>query len=244
MTIYDPIDNGAATTWFPANHETSLLVAALLACKDVSRLLDGLAPDPLADQRGLSMLATPTLSLLENTVALHKATGRQDTSSWPTRDHNTLTDLGRSLRKLSNGPLRTLRNTLSAHHDASALGPAAVLAADTAPLVLQAAAEALCVLVLLLNHTGVFAWSRQPASDRQDLIQVLQPDALAAPTFRTEDNRIVELLKLTLVSDPKTEAQDLVAATLARYNLVASRAGLATVLLNESDGPPSTPGTG
>jgi hypothetical protein len=244
MTIYDPIDDYSPTTWFPANRETALLVAALLACKDVSRLLTGFADDPLSDQRGLSMLATPTLSLLENTIALHKATGREDTSSWPATDRNLLIDLGRSLRKLSNGPLRMLRNTVSAHHDASALGSTAVVARSAAPLVLQAASESLCVLMLLLNLRNVFAWSRQPTTDGQDQLQVLQANAVAAPTVRMDQNKIVELLKLTLVSDPRDEAQELVAATLVQYNRVASRARLPTVTLTQSNGRQLPSGSG
>jgi hypothetical protein len=238
MTVYDPVENSAPTTWFPANSETARLVAALLACKDVARLLDALSQDPLADRRGLTMLATPALSLLDNTIALQKATARRDTSTWPSSDHNLLLDLGKRLRKLNSGPLRKLRNTLSAHHDPVALGSAAAVVSSTAPLVLQAVSEALCVLVLLLSHDDVFAWSRQAAENDPSLLQILQPGAFAAPTFRTEENRIVELLGLTIVLDPKNEAQDVILATLARYNLVAVRARLPTVATTQSDGPP------
>jgi hypothetical protein len=244
VTIYDPIEDDAPTAWFPANSETSLLVAALVASKDVGRSLDGLAPEPLADRRGLSMLATPALSLLDNTVFLQKATSRRDTSTWPARDSNLLVELGRHLRKLRKGPLTKLRDTLSAHHDASALGASIVSVAEHAPLVLQAVPQSLCVLVLLLNHQDVFAWSRQATPERSDLLQIFQPGALGAPTFRHEAGSIVELVKFTLREDPKHEAQDLVSATLERYNRVAERARLPVVALTTSNGPPKSDRTG
>jgi hypothetical protein len=235
VTIYDPIDSDAPTTWFPGNAETSLLVAALTASGDVSRSLDGLSADPLADRRGLSMLATPAMSLLDNTISLQKAMSNKDTSSWPPGDANLLVELGRSLRKTRSGPLGKLRNQLSAHHDASALGAEAASIAVHAPLVLEAVAQSLCVLVLLLNHQNVFAWSRQASSERPDVVQIFQPGALGVPSFRHEGGEIVELLKFTMRADPKDEAQDIVAATLERYNRVAERAHLRIVVLTTSD---------
>jgi len=233
MALYDPLDRNDAS-WFPANSETARLVAALLACRDVVRLLDGLQKEnPIDDHHGLLLLATPVISLADNTVALHASSGRQDTSRWPSTDRDNLREWGRSLRRRANGPLRRLRNTLSAHHDPDSFGARAVSVPEVGPLVMEAIPEALCILILLLKHEDLFAWSRHPVGEREDIVQMHGANPFAAPTFRVENGQVVELLKLTLTSDPKEEAREQVQQALDAYNYTAQRAQLPQVGLTE-----------
>ena len=231
MSLYDPIHD-AATSWFPANREAALLVASLLACRDVVRMLDGLQQEPLADRHGLVLLATPAISLVDNVLKLRGALGARDKSAWPQNDRENLRAWGRSLSRYMQGPLYRLRSTLSAHHDAEKLGSGSVDVGRTAPEALEAIPQALCVLILLLNHRGVFMWSRRP-EDQPDVLQLFGTNAFAAPTVRVESGKVVELLKLTLVRDPQDEARGAALAAMAAYNRVAKRANLAKVIVTD-----------
>jgi hypothetical protein len=222
MTLYDPIEGRDSSNWFPATPETGLLVACLLASKDSQRLLDALGTDPLADSRGLTLLATPAISLSDNVATLHGRLAARDVSSWPAHDRENLRTHSKALNRLKSGPLRQLRSTLSAHHDPKVFGAAGVDVAVWAPLVIEVLGESLFVLVLLLNHDA-FSWSRFPRSDRPDLVQFHQEGTVAAPTFRTEGGRVVEVTGLTIVRNPREDALETVRVALNSYNDVAGR---------------------
>ena len=171
--LYDPIDGPESDRWFPEGKPARLLIVCVQACKDILKLGVSLSPQrPSFDRRGMTLLATPVLSLVENTIQLHKVLGREDRSKWSHRDLETFTRFGRQLRKDTEGPLRKLRNVRSGHHDATKLEP------DSAPrstpeVLLPPLAHALLVLTLAFNHEHAFQWIRVPDEERPDEIDYL-----------------------------------------------------------------------
>lgn len=224
MDIHDPIEDNDLTKWFPANAETALLVACLLACKDAIRLLRGLDSSvPAADRRGFNLLLTPTASLLDNTEKLNGMLGRQDVSRWPTEDRENLKRYGRAVKKRNSGPLRTLRNAHSAHHDPAAVSNTSTIVRLNPSEVLLGLAEALFVLILRLNHEGVYSWSRIPDPGRPNLLQLRQPGTVGPVTFRmNERNEPVEIIGISLGDEPRLAARMVFSEAVFEYNRLAA----------------------
>ncbi len=225
--LYDPTEAPEPDLWYPASPAAQLLVACLQACKDILRL--GAVLDqrrPSADRRGMTLLSTPILSIVDNTVALHKLLGQEDRSSWPPEDQVVFQHVGKKLRKLAHGSLRKLRSTRSAHHDVDCLGP------DSAPratpeVVLEPLGHVLILLTLALNHERVFTWTRIPDETKPEEIELFIE---AAARFRTVTDdegyrRPREILRLTITKDPRLEAFESIDATITLYNHLVQDAG-------------------
>src|SRR5690606_17719785 len=83
VALFDPTESPGDDTWRPSNESSSLLVACLEAVKDIDRSIAGLDREvPLADRRGLTMMVTPLVSLLDNLEKLRALLGREDRSHW------------------------------------------------------------------------------------------------------------------------------------------------------------------
>lgn len=225
--LYDPTEAPEPDLWYPASPAAKLLVACLQACKDILRIgaiLDQRRPS--ADRRGMTLLATPVMSLIDNTVVLHGLLGREDRTSWPPSDQTSFEVFAKKLRKLAHGPLRDLRRTRSAHHDADKLGPDSVPRA-TPEVVLPPLAQALLVLTLTLNHEGVFTWTRIPDETKPDEIELFIEAAARFRTVKDDEGyrRPREILRLTITKDPRLEAFESIDATITLYNHLVQDAG-------------------
>jgi hypothetical protein len=180
---------------------------------------------PIEDMRGFNLLLTPAVSLLDNVEKFNKYMGRYNVLRWPVEDRENLKCYGRNITRRKSGPLRTLRNKQSAHHD-----PSALWHADTSPrleprALLEALAEAFFVLILRLNDEGVYSWIRWPDPNRADLAQLRHPGAIGPVTLRADDRgRIVEIVGIHLGGDPRWNARATVDEAIAEYNRLAKLA--------------------
>jgi hypothetical protein len=157
--LYDPTDATAEDLWFPANDVTALLVTCLEACKDITRLAQALAGEkPTADRRGMTLLSTPILSLVENTVRLHKRLGLEDRSHWPAKDIEKFRRRTKQLKRHQQSALRRLRSTRAAHHDAGKLGEKSGVPKPRPEVILPPLTDAILILILCLNHERTFYW--------------------------------------------------------------------------------------
>lgn len=239
--LYDPTEAPESDRWFPEGQASFLLVACIQACKDILKIGGALdAARPSMDRRGLTLLATPVLSMVDNAVMLQRFLARKDRSSWPPKDQEAFTRFGRELRKASEGPLRKLRNTRSGHHDPRFLGP------DTAPrptpeLLLPPLAYALLVLTLALNHEEVFTWIRVPDETKPDEIDYFLNVATRIRTVKDTEGhyRPREILQMTLTKDPRLEAFESIEATIALHNRLTTDAGYPQRQIVPSTPPPA-----
>jgi len=222
--LYDPTDVTAVDTWFPANEVTALLVACLEACKDITRLAQTLKGNPSTeDRRGMTLLSTPILSLVENAAHLHKLLGREDRSHWPPEDIEKFRLHAKHLRKHEQGGLRKLRCTRAAHHDATKLGKGSGVPEPGPEVVLPPLTDALLILVLCLNHERTFYWTRYPDPAKRDEIDLFLEVATKARA--AEDGHIKELLEITVARDPRHHAMAAIGETIEAHNRLVSDAG-------------------
>lgn len=227
VDLYDPVEAPEDERWFPAGNAAELLVACLQACKDVVKISSSLAPSrPSADTRGLTLLATPVLSLVENSIRLQKSLGSEDRGHWPESDRGHFNRCGKKLRRDADGPLRKIRSKRSAHHDANALGPGGAPHA-TAEIVVFPLGHALFLLTLCLNHEGVFTWTRFPDKNAPDEMEYFLQVATRFKTIVEADGarHPRNILSLTIRKDPRYQALATLEATIAVYNQLVKDAG-------------------
>lgn len=223
--LYDATDVPGADTWFPANDVTALLVVCLEACKDITRHAQALAEKtPTADRRGMTLLSTPILSLVENTVRLHKLLGREDRSHWPPKDIEKFRLHAKHLRKHEQGGLRKLRSTRAAHHDSKMLGEGSGVPEPKPEVILLPLTDALLILILCLNHEQVFHWTRYPDPAKRDEIELFV-ETVATKARADADGYIKEILEITLARDPRHHAMAAIEETIAAHNRLVADAG-------------------
>lgn len=218
--LYDPSDAPECSRWLPFNQEAAELACCLEACKQIVEL-EQLFVGRDSTARAYTVLATPVQSLAEHALKLHRALGRQDRSGWSKRDRDNFTDSARRLRRVVDGPIRRLRNQLSAHQDAWALHPSADVPTANADLVLPPLAHSLVVLILALNHHATFAYYRLPGPDQLQLIL----EYPLSTVFRLGGGGLpVEILEFRLTADPRHEASAIIRRAIDTHNGLASRA--------------------
>lgn len=225
MGIHDPIEADDPTKWFPSNLAATQLVACVLACKDVTKLLLGLdRHDPISDRRGFIMLLTPAISLLLNVLKLNAMLGRNDISKWPKEDRDSLSLHGKLLKKRSSGPLRLLRNERSAHQDPDKFSDFQARARAQIPSaeILDLLRESFVVLIHRMNHKQAFAWSRFPEPSRADLIEVQQEGSIGpVKVLANSDMEIVNIIGFERGDPALLAAKAIVDKSIAEYNLIA-----------------------
>lgn len=225
--LYDPTEAPDDDRWFPGNNATALLVACIESCKDFRKLGKALSPTrPAFDKRGLTLMATPVLSLMENMVELQRMLAREDRSTWPAVDQEKFTKFGRELRKEAQGAIRKLRNVRSGHKDGKKLGPAS--APQPSPeVVLLPLGPALMLLVLALNHNRAFQWTRFPDASKPDEMELFIEVATRFKTTIQDDGarHPTEILSLTVTKDPRHSAMEVIESTIALYNDLMVDAG-------------------
>ncbi len=151
--------------WRPNSHRTRLLVACAHAAKDIETCARSIRPEAgWKEKRPIALLATPLLTLCNHTKDLADRLGPEvaERSHWPRADQDLLRDAGRRLKKHQSGPLRTLRNTLTAHLDLEALASEAVPGSSLQALILPPLADTLLVLTLCFNYRRIYTWIRVP----------------------------------------------------------------------------------
>ena len=221
MGLYDPTDAPHDSAWLPYNQAAAELGCCVEACKQIVTMSPLFATAPHA-RRAYTMLATPVLSLAEHTATLYRLVGQLDRSAWPKHDRENLKLAARSLKKQISGPLRLLRNQLSAHQDSEAMVPSSKAPRPTADVVLPALSHALTVLILLHNHRDVFAYYRLPDRSKVDEIQIFVQYPLAT-LFRVDDRGVpVAIIEVRMAADPRHETSAAVRAAIATYNSIAS----------------------
>lgn len=221
--LYDPTDAPHDSAWLPYNQAAAELSCCLEACKQITTLAPLFATAPHTP-RSYTLLATPVLSLAEHTSKLYRMLARCDRSTWPSHDRENLTSAARLLKKQIDGPLRLLRNQLSAHQDAEALLPSSQVPRPKAGVVLPALSHALAVLILLHNHKDVFAYYRLPDPLKVAEVQIFVQYPLAT-LFRVDrGGKPLEILEVQLAADPRQETSAAVGAAISVYNAIASSA--------------------
>lgn len=213
LSIYDPIEVPNGDSWFPANDASAALVAALEPCKNMTRLVDVLeASAPLADARGLTLLATPLVSFADNVFMLSTLLAKEDRSSWPASDRDILKESSRALNRARMGPLRVIRNKRSAHHDCEAYG----VPRPSSEMFLSPMFHGLRVVILLLNHERSYWWTRTASDGQNDRVTIFGE---VATTFRIDESKnILGIEKITFMRDPRYAAKEIIQAAIARYN--------------------------
>lgn len=223
--IYDPTDHPGESDerWFPANEVTALLVASLEACKDIHRLSDTLQQQhPSHDQRGMTLLCTPVVSLADNVTELHRKLGLEDRSSWSPQDIENFRQHAKKLRKHRETAVRQIRSTRAAHHDPQALGQGR--APNTTPeMVLEPLEDALFVLTLAMNHDRVFVWTRYPDPAKRNEIELFLE--LATKALVDDDGHLRKILAFTVTKDPRHDAFAVIAKTMGVFNWLIEDAG-------------------
>lgn len=244
MTIHDPIEGDDPTAWFPSNQESAQLVACILACKDVTRLLRALNPTvPMSDRRGFILLLTPAISLLTNVVNLRQMLARHDTSQWPQEDRDNLRVFTKILKKRNSGPLRLLRNERSAHQDPDKFydQEARTRADIPSTEILHVLRECLFVLILMMNHKHTFAWSRFPDLSRSNLLEVHQAGTIGPVRVITDGISEIIGFESFGIGDPALwAAKAIVDETISGYNQLAATCSpkLPLLQLHERDRSP------
>lgn len=224
LPIFDPTDVPHIDSWFPANEPAAALVACLEACKDMTRLVNGLDPaSPLADARGLTLLATPLISFADNVCALNTLLSKVDRSTWPNKDREALRESSRAMNRARMGPLRTLRSKRSAHHDRDALAPSSGVPRPTPGLFLSAICHGLRCLILLLNHDRTFWWTRSAPNEPTNTVTIFGE---VATTFRLDASRqISEIESISITPDPRYSAKRVIEMSIAKYNRLVEISG-------------------
>ena len=221
--LYDPVSGRQPHLWFPLNAATLELHAVIHACKQVVKLKAALhTEDPMNDLHGLALLATPVLTLVEHTLKLRKLTGAADRSFWPAADRERFRTSGKRLDGFSQGALRVLRRTLSAHADTKMMTEE--LPKPSAEMLVPPLGTALTVALLALNHNGVFEWTRTESASRQIVGQVSTAEGESPPVavqIGTAADGTATLEALVVVDDPRTSAQELLFEGVAVYNAFA-----------------------
>lgn len=218
--VYDPIDGDESDRWFPEGKPARLLVACVQACKKILKTGASLSRQrPSADRRGMMLLASHVLSLVDNTIALQKSLGKVDRTKWPARDEEKFTEAGKQLRKTSSGPFRKLRNYRSAHDDAMQLN-AKSAPPPTPEVLLPPLKFALIALTIAFNHDRAFQWFRIPDKANPDEYDYFIEVAARVRVEHVAGGKIrpIEILGLTVMADPRFEAFEAVKKTISLYN--------------------------
>ncbi len=218
--LYDAADPDREETWFPSSPESAELIACAEACRNLQRLLGGVGP---VDARGLMLVVPPTFELLRHALKLHGLVGRAPRTEWPPPDLARFRDLSRKLRKHEQA-LHAIRNKRAAHHDTEYFGSRRKIDAPSAGLLLPAIRDALVLLVLALNHTDVFQWSRFPSRERPDEVEICRDHFVTTARIDPASNEIREIVKVTLSVDPRHEVCHEFMATLRACETFAARA--------------------
>jgi hypothetical protein len=183
LPIYDPTEAPNIDSWFPANDASAALVASLEACKNMTRLIDGLERTaPLDDARGLTLLATPLVSFADNVCSLNNVLSREDKSHWPAKDRDILKESLRKMNRARNGPLRLIRKKRSAHNDPEPCG----VPRPSPDIFLPVMWQGLCSIILLLNHERVFWWTRSSPNAPFEKITIFGE---VATTFQVDGSK-------------------------------------------------------
>lgn len=229
IDLYDPISGRRDDWWFPSNEASRYLHAIIHACKQIIRLYDALdSTDPTNDAHGLTLLSVPILTLVEHALKLRKMTGRVDTSFWPEEDRNRLRESGKKLDSFSQGKLRVLRRTFGAHADPEFLNQPD-FPHPTSEMLLPPLGNSLIVTLLLLNHEGVYEWTRSPES--KDSIQIMGQvrtgegyyPPIAVEIGKAADGTMT-LEGLHYMEDPREYARKVMYECVDIYNALASAA--------------------
>jgi hypothetical protein len=219
--LYDPTDNPEDERWFPANEVTALLAACLEACKDITRLAAVLPRSrPTLDRRGMTLLLTPVVSLMDNGISLHKKLGPEDRSYWPSQDAEGFKRHAKKLRKHRESGVRQLRSTRAAHHDAKKLGAGGTV---EPALVLAPLCDALLVLSFAINHNRVYCWTRYPQPAERNEIELFLE---VATKVRVDDKgHVREIKEIIITRDPRHDAFAIVRDAVDVYNRLIVDAG-------------------
>ncbi len=214
--------------WHPNSHRTRLLLACAHACKDIAtcaRSID--AENPWKERRAVALLATPLISLCDHAKDLYAALGpeKEARRSWPKADQDLLREAGRRLKRHQDGPLRTLRNKRTAHHDLDVLRLEAERLPALQDLILPPLADNLLVLLLSFNYRRVFTWTRKPVDAEPDEIEIMTEYPLAIRAKLDAGGAIRSLgAQSNLAEDPRGPLRQVVLDLFPVYNFLASKA--------------------
>jgi hypothetical protein len=225
--------------WQANSKRTRTLLACVHACKDIAVMARAVDMDnPWRVRRQVAILATPILSLVENTKALHALLGlaSEERSHWPTKDLDLLRDASRRLKKYAEGPLRPFRNKLTAHVDADAVTSRIAASKSLAALLLPPFADALLLLLLHLNYRRVYTWKRVPIGAAPNEIEIMTEYPLALRVTVDSAGFVHSLgAASTLSSDPRGPLKESVIELFHVYNRLAETAdpGQPTIYFEE-----------
>lgn len=229
--LRDPVEGEEADRWHPQSHRTRLLVACLLACKDICLIgatLD--IANPRQARRSIALITTPLVSLCDNTKSLYDALGassaERERASWPEADKTLYVETGRRLKKHRDGPIRKIRNMMGAHHNIDEmLKEQRAVPAPSLETVLPPLADSLLMLVFALNYRRVYTWRRHPHGAGPDEVEILTEYPIAMKFKLGPDGAIqFSTGTATIAVDPRHHADTIVRRAIAVYNQFAEMA--------------------
>jgi hypothetical protein len=224
--LFDPIEAPEADRWAPATDAARTLLACVQGCCDIALACSRISLPAERDVRALGMLTVPVIGLADNVTALRRQLGREDTSSWPAKDREFLRHNGRELDRLIRGPLRQFRNRRAAHQDPEFIADSqGALTRPSLALVAEPLSCALGILGLLVNHNGVFVWSRIPDPARPNLVEQTTVTGPLSVRFKVEGGAMKKLVSIALASDPRHKVMEAVIRATEAYNRLVQGTG-------------------
>jgi hypothetical protein len=229
--LRDPVEEDRRDRWHPGSHRTRLLVACLLACKDITTIGRALNHAmPWQGRREIALLTTPLVSLCDNIKLLYDALGPAggERAAWSPKDTQLYYNAGRRLKKHRDGPIRKIRNKMGAHHDLEMLKEGGTTTVPSADAILPALGDSLVVLLLALNYERIYTWRRRPSNAAADEAEIMTQYPLAARVKLSSGGTVQSVIgpvdSAVIATDPRHEAYDTAMSAVEVYNLLASKA--------------------
>lgn len=223
-------EHGDGDQWQPADPLTRRLVLGAEACRDIVFH----APSVLerrTRRRAMKTLTVPVCSLMDVVEGLRREMNddksRAHRLSWPKRDQQTYTRVGRRLRKTRlQGPVRKVRHKLGAHLDPEAFDVVnRKLSADD---LLGAMGDALILLNLSLNYPSeFFGWIRWLGTVNADraVVETMFSYPACVRWVVDGEGRVVDVLPVRLAEDPRGEIEPDLRSAVVAYNEMIGATG-------------------